>query len=40
MKLKKLFQSKEENNIITENGVEYIHFLRKKRQLKEESLKK
>ena len=39
-KLKKLFQSKEENNIITENGVEYIHFLRKKRQLKEESLKK
>ena len=39
-KLKKLFQSKEDNDIITENGVEYIQFLRKKRKLKAESLKR
>ena len=29
---------KVENNIITENGVEYIHFLQRKRKLKEKNL--
>ena len=37
-KLKHLLKLNEENNIITENGVEYIHFLQRKRKLKEKNL--